>query len=133
MKKFLSVFMALVMMFTMAVPVFAGGDEPEVPVADTGVDIVGMIIDAISDVFNSIIEYFKNLFGIKDEVAYYTITYLDADGTVYGKANVAAGSKIPTPPIPEKAGYVFMNWYPAIPEIMPEKDITVVAQWAEAI
>ena len=134
MKKFISVILAFVMLFSMTMPAFAGGDATvDIPDLSFMADIFGGIGNAISGFFNSIINFFKDLFGSNDNVAYYTITYLDADGTVLGKASYAVGSEISAPKIPEKEGYVFMNWYPAIPDEMPERDITVTAQWAEMV
>ena len=134
MKKFLSVFLAFVMLFSMTIPAFAGGEEAvDIPDLSFAADIFNGITDEIAGVFNKIINFFKDLFGMNESVAYYTITYLDTDGKELGKASYAVGSEISAPRIPEKEGYVFMNWYPAIPEEMPERDITVTAQWAELV
>ncbi len=101
--------------------------------SETTQNIFEWLISAIKEFFGKIGAFFANLFTPHDDTAYYTITYLDTDGKVLGKASYPAGSSIAAPPIPEKSGYVFMNWYPAIPEVMPEKDITVTAQWAELV
>ena len=134
MKKFISLLLAFVMLFSIAVPAFAGVAEEAVPYKAANFDIFGSIINAITGFFNKIINFFKNLFNPPEPVAYYTITYLDADGTpVLSSTRHAVGSAIPAPAIPEKDGYVFMNWYPALPETMPERDIVVTAQWAELV
>lgn len=131
MKKICSLLLALLVVFAMAAPAFAGGDEAVVVASNSGMSFIDSIVDSISSFFEDIVNFFKSLFGLNDNVGYYTITYLDSDGSLIGKADYPAGSEISAPPIPEKEGHVFMNWYPAIPDEMPERDITVTAQWAE--
>ncbi len=129
MKKFIAFLLAFTMLFSVALPAFAGGDEIAVPSIDFG--FFDKIINAISGFFNDIINFFKNLFDPSDPVAYYTISYVDTNGDLIYKKSYAVGSTIPAPEIPTKDGHVFMNWYPAIPETMPERDLVVTAQWAE--
>lgn len=131
MKKFISLLLAFTMLFSIAVPAFAGGDEAVIPSIDF--DIFGTVINAVTGFFNSIIDFFKNLFDPPEQVAYYTITYLDSDGSLIDKDSYAVGATITPRAIPHKDGYVFMSWYPALPETMPERDITVYAQWAEIV
>ncbi len=131
MKKFIALLLAFTMLFSVSVPAFAGGDEPVIP--SGGVDIFGSIINAITGFFNRIINFFKNLFFPPEQVAEYTITYVDTDGSLLYKDKVAVGATVTAPPIPTKSGYVFMDWYPAIPETMPDRDITITARWAEVV
>lgn len=131
MKKFIALLLAFTMLFSVAVPAFAGVADG---VAETSAyDLIGSIFNPIIGFFRSIINFFKNLFNPPEQVAYYTITYLDTDGSVIGKDRFAVGATITPPEIPVKKGYVFMDWYPSIPETMPERDITVTAQWAEVV
>ncbi|MFA6931753.1 MAG: GLUG motif-containing protein, partial [Lentisphaeria bacterium] len=41
------------------------------------------------------------------------------------------GSQIPLQPNPEWYGNIFIGWEPALPEFMPENDLTVTAQWSQ--
>lgn len=75
-----------------------------------GVIVVGLIAHALADT--------------------YTVTYM-VDGTVYKTYKVLAGAKIPVPGNPTKSGYSFANWKPAVPERMPENDLTFEAQWTK--
>ncbi len=129
MKKFIAFLLAFTMLFSIAVPAFAGGDEIAVPSIDFG--IFETIINGISGFFNDIIDFFKNLINPPDPLAYYTISYVDTNGDLIYKKSYAVGSSIPAPEIPVKDGYVFMSWYPALPDTMPERDLVVTAQWAE--
>ena len=135
MKKFLSLLLAFTMLFSIAVPAFAGGEEDVGPVSgsDIIVKIIDKLVEGLAGFFEKFFKFFEDFFKKDEEVGYYTIKYVDADGKLYGQASYPAGSTISAPAIPEKPGYVFMNWYPAIPEVMPEKDIVVTAQWAEIV
>ncbi len=135
MKKFISLLLAFTMLFSMAVPAFAGGEEESgsVPGSDFMVTIIEKLVDGLAGFFEKFFKFFEDFFKKDEEVGYYTIKYVDADGTLYGQASYPAGSTITAPAIPKKDGYVFMNWYPAIPEEMPEKDLVVTAQWAEKV
>ncbi len=43
--------------------------------------------------------------------------------------SIAYGTEIPVPDDPEKDGFEFAGWSPAIPETMPAEDITFTAMW----
>lgn len=135
MKKFLSLLLAFTMLFSIAVPAFAGGepDTGSVTGSDIIVKIIDKLVEGLAGFFEKFFKFFEDFFKKDEAVGYYTIKYVDADGTLYGQASYAAGATITPPAIPHKEGYVFMNWYPAIPDEMPEKDIVVTAQWAEKI
>lgn len=47
----------------------------------------------------------------------------------YKAYEVAEGQSIPVPENPEKFGYIFDGWTPAIPAAMPAEDLTFTAQW----
>lgn len=55
-----------------------------------------------------------------------TLTFL-LDGGVYSTASYDAGAPIQLPPPPEKTGYSFTAWEPAVPDVMPDEDLTVTA------
>lgn len=57
----------------------------------------------------------------------YTLTYMVED-TVYQSVKVKYNEKIDSIAIPVKSGYLFNGWA-GLPETMPAKDTTVVAQW----
>ncbi len=50
------------------------------------------------------------------------------DGASFSQS-IAFGSEIPVPDDPEKDGFEFAGWSPAIPETMPAEDITFTAMW----
>lgn len=125
MKKFIALLLAFTMLFSVAVPAFAAADEFAAPAAGYG------IIDTIVGFFTRIINFIKNIIDPPEQVAVYTITYVDTDGSLIRKESFAVGATVTAPPIPTKPGYVFMDWYPAIPETMPDRDITITARWAE--
>ncbi len=58
----------------------------------------------------------------------YKVTWI-VDGTT-AEYNVTEGSKINSPEIPEKTGYTFAGWTPAVPETMPAEDLTFTATWS---
>lgn len=61
----------------------------------------------------------------------YTITFDSDGGNAIDSITGEYGSAVIAPTDPTKAGYVFSNWYPAIPGTIPSSDITVKAVWAE--
>ncbi len=54
------------------------------------------------------------------------------DGAQYHKDTVAFGQSIPVPADPDKQGYVFGSWTPAVPGTMPDEDLTFTALWNTA-
>lgn len=58
----------------------------------------------------------------------YTITYIVAD-TVYYTLKVSEGQSITAITSPIKIGSEFMGWTPRLPEIMPNKNLEVQADW----
>lgn len=62
----------------------------------------------------------------------------DADGGVFDDGSsdktveTAYGEKINAPADPEKEGYVFAGWDPALPETMPDEEVSVKAKWEPA-
>ena len=57
----------------------------------------------------------------------YTLTYMVED-TVYQSVKVKYNEKIDSIAAPVKSGYLFNGWA-GLPETMPAKDTTIVAQW----
>lgn len=57
--------------------------------------------------------------------------YVNVDGKKVRKTYLY-GEKIEKPANPEKEGYVFLGWEPAVPDTMPSTDYTVTAIWKEA-
>lgn len=65
-------------------------------------------------------------------VRYYTITYYDSDGTTVLKTESLAYGSIPSASyVPEKDGYAFTEWVPALSTVTAET--SYVAQWQEAL
>ena len=58
----------------------------------------------------------------------FLFTRMDGDKKL-GATYYAFGAPIPGYKEPTKAGYTFTGWDPEIPETMPNKDLTVYAQW----
>lgn len=61
--------------------------------------------------------------------AEYTITFDSAGGSPVSPFISDAGTPLTAPEPPIRDGYVFVGWVPAVPSIMPETDLTCVAQW----
>ncbi|MBQ8015350.1 MAG: InlB B-repeat-containing protein, partial [Clostridia bacterium] len=67
--------------------------------------------------------------------------YIDVDGDVTEYARFAYGDEIDLPPTPEKDGYMFAGWRvidingdeAIVPTVMPDCDLTFIAQWEEII
>lgn len=59
----------------------------------------------------------------KDTV-YYTIRFLDYDGTVLQTYSVAEGSTPPTPSDPSRSGYTFSGWSPSLGSATKNQDYT---------
>nr|MBQ8244702.1 InlB B-repeat-containing protein [Oscillospiraceae bacterium] len=60
-------------------------------------------------------------------VSSYTVTW-NVDGKLT-KETYAYGDTINVPAEPEKAGYVFDSWAPAVPAVMPAENMTFTAVW----
>ena len=60
-----------------------------------------------------------------------TITFIDEDGTVLYTISQEVGSEVDASevPVPTKEGYTFDGWDSVIPDVMPEQDLTIRAQW----
>ena len=58
----------------------------------------------------------------------YKATYT-VDGSTYASYDIGYGDPVQTPDAPEKEGYTFKEWSPALPETMPAENITVQATW----
>lgn len=72
----------------------------------------------------------KNLeFTAVWQVNEYTVTFDTDGGSEIDPITLEYGAAITAPANPEKEGYTFVGWSPEIPDTMPDKDITVVAQY----
>ena len=60
-----------------------------------------------------------------------TITFDTQGGNLIAPITQVENTVVTAPPDPTKAGFTFLGWVPAVPETMPEDDITCVAQWEE--
>ena len=58
----------------------------------------------------------------------YTVTYDSAGGSAVASSTQLLGSTVKSP-VPEREGYSFAGWSPALPATMPASDLAVVAQW----
>lgn len=58
----------------------------------------------------------------------YSVTFI-ADGKTCGGGVYKVGDIIEVPEDPEKFGFVFVGWEPAVPATMPAEDLVFEAQW----
>ncbi len=127
MKKLVSLFIAVVMILSVAAPAFAVSSADA---AYSSTSAVSSPDGVISDFFEDLINFFKWLFGMDDDKAEYKLTFITNGGTEMAPMYIKEGSSIPDPAIPQKTGYTFIGWTPVIPDKMPAYDITVEAEWA---
>ena len=59
----------------------------------------------------------------------YTITFDSNGGSAVAEMTVDYGAKITAPVVPERPGYTFNGWNPALPGTMPAENLHLVAQW----
>ncbi len=57
----------------------------------------------------------------------YKLNYVDGEDS--SSVSIEYGAAIPETTVPEKEGYTFVQWIPAVPERMPSHDVTVSAEW----
>ncbi len=70
------------------------------------------------------------IWTIEGTAEYYNATFLlDANGEQYDQQKLSLGDTISVPNAPEREGYTFIGWNPAIPETMPAENLTFIAQW----
>lgn len=65
-----------------------------------------------------------------EHIRYYTITYLDTDGSTLKTEQYQYGAT-PSTYNPEKDGYLFVGWNPSVTTVT--KDITYTAVWEESL
>ena len=58
-----------------------------------------------------------------------TISFDTDGGTEIGDISGGEGEPVTAPASPTKTGYTFTGWDPALPQVFPEEDMTVKAQW----
>ena len=59
----------------------------------------------------------------------YTVTFV-VDGDILKTETLDYGSPIVAPDVPDKVGYTFDSWTPAVAETVPAEDVTYVASWS---
>ena len=59
----------------------------------------------------------------------YTITFDSKGGSPVSPITLPYGEEVTTPAEPTREGFIFKGWSPDVPDTMPAKDMTVVAQW----
>lgn len=65
----------------------------------------------------------------------YEIIFEDHDGEVIYREYVAAGADLSNfllPEVENRSGYVFMGWSFELPEVMPDADLVIVAEYLRA-
>ncbi|MBQ6205655.1 MAG: InlB B-repeat-containing protein, partial [Oscillospiraceae bacterium] len=63
------------------------------------------------------------------EPEYSTITFKTGGGSMVASITLQPGEAVTPPADPTRIGYTFAGWSPALPETMPDDDLTVTAQW----
>lgn len=58
-----------------------------------------------------------------------TLHFDSKGGTTVNDIKAPFGSAVTAPTAPEKTGYTFKGWDPAMPSTMPSADLTLTAQW----
>ncbi len=58
-----------------------------------------------------------------------TLTFNSLGGTNVDPITGEVGTPVQAPVDPTREGYTFIGWYPALPAVFPEEDLTVTAQW----
>ncbi len=59
----------------------------------------------------------------------YTISFDSAEGSAVSPMRLEYGSSVTPPAVPERTGYRFVGWNPAIPSAVPSHDVSVTAVW----
>jgi hypothetical protein len=67
---------------------------------------------------------------IRTAPSIHTITFDPAGGSAVPSITKETGSAVAAPPSPVKTGHTFAGWDPALPSVMPDRDVTLVARWA---
>ena len=63
----------------------------------------------------------------------YTISFKTAGGSVVRPITADEGAELKKPADPKKEHYVFKDWTPAFPAVMPSKDVTLSAAWEPVV
>ena len=146
MKKFISVFLAVIMSFVMFVPAFSVDintrDSTNIECINTTEvkSKLESLYDLIHEFFAKMIEFIMSLFEPKEEpdgnyyyIYFHTGEYYQGGSPVkISEKEIMSGEPIDIEiPSPEKYGYKFIGWEPEIPKTMPNHDIIFVAQWEQ--
>jgi hypothetical protein len=67
---------------------------------------------------------------IRTAPSIHTITFDPAGGSAVPSITKETGSAVAAPPSPVKVGHTFAGWDPALPSVMPDRNVTLVARWA---
>ncbi|MBQ3736143.1 MAG: InlB B-repeat-containing protein, partial [Candidatus Methanomethylophilaceae archaeon] len=59
----------------------------------------------------------------------YTISFDPAGGSAVSPMKLEYGSSVTPPAVPQRTGYRFVGWDPAIPTAVPSHDVSVTAVW----
>jgi uncharacterized repeat protein (TIGR02543 family) len=107
-------------------------DKPADPVKE-GFVFGGWLKDDVEFYFgNAIIE--EITLTAKWTAGEYTITFVDEDGiTQLATITAPYNTEITAPADPTKDGFIFVGWNQEIPGTMPAENLTIQAQWTEAV
>lgn len=75
------------------------------------------------------VEKDETVYAVYREIVYYTVTFVDWDGTVLSEQQVEQGESAVPPENPSREGYTFTGWEPDYTDV--QEDLTVEAQYKE--
>ncbi len=70
--------------------------------------------------------------AVTESEEYSTVSFLDDDGSVIKIICLPWGTALEPPAVPERDGYTFAGWSPALPDRVPADDLSLTAVWVKA-
>ena len=70
--------------------------------------------------------------AVTESEEYSTVSFLDDDGSVIKNICLPWGTALEPPAVPERDGYTFAGWSPALPDRVPADDLSLTAVWVKA-
>ena len=151
MKKIISIILTAILVVTMTIPAFAGTETSRQSISADTIEMstknsnVESIFNSISKIIDEIYEFIMNIINPVEEPPKEGDGENDDEGDNWNRRRlgfeygvhqgdeayyIIPGDTISiTPTVLERTGYEFIGWEPEIPEVMPDYDVTCVAQW----
>lgn len=80
-------------------------------------------------------EYVSEWFWVEavtESEEYATVSFFDDDGKLIKNVIQPWGTELEAPDVPEREGYTFAGWSPALPQKVPADDLSLTAVWVKA-